>query len=147
MKDPLAAFPGYVLKRASAATLSELNRRLAPLDLRHGDAAFLLLIEALPGANQSEVGRILDIERANMVPLVARLDARGWIERRKVDGRSSGLFLTSAGRAGLAKTRAVVEKYEAELIRRVPAKLRPAVLPILLALWNRPNSNPPSRTP
>ena len=76
MKDPLLDLPGYVLRRASAAALSELNQRLAPLRLRHGDAAFLLLIAAAPGSNQSEVGRILDIERANMVPLVARLDGR-----------------------------------------------------------------------
>ena len=143
MKDPLVKFPGYVLRRASAASLSELNQRLAPLHLRHGDAAFLLLIDDFPGTNQSAVGRILDIKRANMVPLVARLDERGWIERRKVDGRSSGLFLTSAGRSVLAKTRAIVEESEAALIRRVPAKLRPWVLPILMALWNRPDPGGP----
>jgi len=140
MKDPLLALPGYVLKRASAASLSELNQRLAPLHMRHGDAAFLLLIDACPGTNQSEVGRILDIERANMVPFVARLAERGWIEKRRVDGRSSGLFLTSTGRSVLTRTRAVVAEHEAELIRRVPAKLRAAVLPILMALWNRPSS-------
>ena len=143
MKDPLLELPGYVLKRASAANLSELNQRLEPLRLRHGDAAFLLLIEASPGTNQSEVGRILEIERANMVPLVARLDARGWIEKRKVDGRSSGLFLTSAGRSVLARTRAIVDEHEAALIRRVPAKLRPHVLPILMAMWSRPNPEEP----
>jgi hypothetical protein len=31
----------------------------------------------------------------------------------------------------------VVEAYESALIRRVPEKLRPMVLPILMALWNR----------
>jgi len=136
MKDPLLELAGYVLKRASAASLSELNQRLVPLNLRHGDVAFLLLIDASAGTNQSEVGRILDIERANMVAVVARLDGRGWIERRRVDGRSSGLFLTSAGRSVLAKARAIVAEHEAALIRRVPAKLRPFVLPILLALWD-----------
>jgi hypothetical protein len=55
-----------------------------------------------------------------------------------VDGRTQGLMLTSEGRSVLAKTRAIIEDFEAGLIKRVPRKLRAGVLPILLALWNRP---------
>jgi hypothetical protein len=47
-------------------------------------------------------------------------------------------MLTSEGRSVLAKTRAIIEDFEAGLIKRVPRKLRAGVLPILLALWNRP---------
>src|SRR6516225_4067473 len=32
MKDPLAKLCGYLLQRASAAALADLNRRLAPLE-------------------------------------------------------------------------------------------------------------------
>jgi DNA-binding MarR family transcriptional regulator len=138
MKDPLAKLTGYVLRRASAATLAELNLRLARLDLRHTDAAFLLLIAANPGMTQSEAGRILDIQRANMVPFVGRLEARGLIRRSQVDGRSQALKLTGSGRALFAKARAVVVKYETALIKRVPAKWRPMVAPILMALWDPP---------
>jgi hypothetical protein len=41
------------------------------------------------------------------------------------------------GQSVLAKARKVVEGYESALIRRVPEALRPMVLPILMALWNR----------
>ena len=138
MKDPLIGLPGYVLRRAAAAALAGLNERLAPLALRHSDAAFLILIDTSPGITQSTAGRILDIQRANMVPFLARQERRGWVKRRKVDGRAQSLMLTSEGRSVLAKTRAIIDDYEAALIKRVPRKLRAGVLPILLALWNRP---------
>jgi DNA-binding MarR family transcriptional regulator len=142
MKDPLANLPGYVLRRASAATLAELNQHLEPLRLRHADVAFLLLIDEAPGISQSEAGRILDIQRANMVPFVSRLERRGLVERTKLDGRSRALRLTAGGRAMLAKARRVVARFEAWLTSGVPEKMRAMVLPILMALWKRPDSRP-----
>lgn len=135
MKDPLIRLPGYVLKRASTAALAELNRQLAPLDLRHAEVAFLMLLAASPGITQSAAGRLLDIQRANMVPLVNRLQGRGLVSRQRVDGRSQGLKLTPGGRSTLARARQVVETSEQALLGRVPAKLRPLVLPVLMALW------------
>src|ERR1700751_2910359 len=135
MKDPLLMLCGYLLQRAASSALGELNERLAPLGLRHAGVALLMLVEARPGITQSQAGRTLDIQRANMVPFVARLEGLGVIRRRQVDGRSQALELTSRGRALLARARRVVAAHEAELIERVPEKLRPMVLPVLMALW------------
>jgi len=137
IKDPLVKLSGYVLRRASAAALAELNQRLARLKLRHADVAMLMLIESSPGLTQSEVGSVLDIQRANMVPFVARLEGRGVLQRRQVDRRSQALDLTRRGRTLLLRARRVVAAHEAALLRRVPEKLRPMVLPMLMALWNR----------
>jgi len=137
IKDPLVKLSGYVLRRASAAALAELNQRLARLNLRHADVAMLMLIESSPGLTQSEVGSVLDIQRANMVPFVARLEGRGVLQRRQVDRRSQALELTRRGRMLFVRARRVVAAHEAALLRRVPEKLRPMVLPILMALWNR----------
>jgi DNA-binding MarR family transcriptional regulator len=136
-KDPLTSLPGYVLRRASTAALAELNERLAPLGLRHADVALMLLVDSCPGTTQSEAGRILDIQRANMVPFVGRLRRRGLIERSRVDGRSQALALTARGRPLLVEARQIVDAYEKTLLNRVPRNLRPFVLPVLLALWNR----------
>ena len=135
MKDPLVTLCGYLLQRAASSALAELNQRLAPLGLRHAGVALLMLVEACPGITQSQAGRILDIQRANMVPFVARLEGLGVIRRRQVDGRSQALELTSRGRLLLGRARRVVAVHEAELLERVPEKLRPMVLPILMALW------------
>ena len=136
MKDPLAKLCGYLLQRASAAALADLNRRLAPLGLRHAGVAMLMLIEARPGITQSQAGRILDIQRANMVPFVARLETLGVIRRKRVDGRSQALGLTSRGRVLLERARRVVQAHEGVLLGRVPEELRPVVLPVLMALWS-----------
>jgi len=136
MKDPLAKLCGYLLQRASAAALADLNRRLAPLGLRHAGVAMLMLIEARPGITQSQAGRILDIQRANMVPFVARLETLGVIRRKRVDGRSQALELTSRGRVLLERARRVVQAHEGTLLGRVPEELRPVVLPVLMALWS-----------
>jgi len=136
MKDPLAKLCGYLLQRASAAALADLNLRLAPLGLRHAGVAMLMLIEARPGLTQSQAGRILDIQRANMVPFVARLEALGVIRRKRVDGRSQALELTSRGRVLLERARRVVQAHEGTLLGRVPEELRPVVLPVLMALWS-----------
>ena len=136
MKDPLAKLCGYLLQRASAAALADLNRRLAPLGLRHAGVAMLMLIEARPGITQSQAGRILDIQRANMVPFVVRLETLGVIRRKRVDGRSQALELTSRGRVLLERARRVVQAHEGTLLGRVPEELRPVVLPVLMALWS-----------
>jgi len=95
----------------------------------------LMLLEARPGITQSQAGRVLDIQRANMVPFVARLEGLGVLRRRQVDGRSQALELTGRGRMLLERARRVVAAHEAELLERVPEKLRPMVLPVLMALW------------
>ena len=136
MKDPLSKLCGYLLQRASSAALAELNQRLAPLGLRHAGVAMLMLVEARPGISQSQAGRVLDIQRANMVPFVARLERLRVLRRRRVDGRSQALELTGRGRLLLERARRVVAAHEAELLERVPERLRPMVLPILMALWH-----------
>jgi DNA-binding MarR family transcriptional regulator len=137
--DPLLSLTGYVLRRASLASQAKLGQRLAPLELRPYEATLLLLVEASPGVTQSEAGRLLDIQRANMVPVVARLAARGLIRRKPVDGRSQGLWVTRSGQSVMQKVRRIVATDEAALMRRVPEEMQPMVLPILMALWNPQN--------
>jgi DNA-binding MarR family transcriptional regulator len=133
---PLLSLTGYVLRRASLASQAKLGERLAPLELRPYEATLLLLVEASPGVTQSEAGRLLDIQRANMVPVVARLAARGLIQRKPVDGRSQGLWMTRSGQSLMRKVERIVATDEAALLRCVPEELQPMVLPILMALWN-----------
>ncbi len=136
MQDPLNSLPGYLLRRASTASIAELNQKLAVLKLRHADVSLLLLIGANPGITQSEAGRILDIQRANMVPFIARLEAQGLVRRQQVDGRSQGLSLTDMGEDVVRRARGVIDEHEKLLLKKVPSEMRPFVVPILLSLWN-----------
>lgn len=135
MNDPLASLPGYLLRRASTASLAELNQRLAEIEINHVDASLLILLGHNPGLTQSEAGRVLGVQRANMVPLIARNEARGWLVRQQVDGRSQGLSLSAEGQEQMQRTRAIIGLFEERLMERVPPELRPHVVPILGYLW------------
>jgi DNA-binding MarR family transcriptional regulator len=135
MDDPLIRFPGYALRRAANATAAELSARLLPLNLRQSDASLLLLVAVNPGATSSALGRALGIERANMVPLLKRLDEAGLIVREAIDGKSQGLRLTPEGLRRLETARKVIEAFEAELLSRVPGEHRDHLLPALNAIW------------
>jgi len=141
LQEPLLRLTGYVLRRASTTTLAELGSGLAPLDLRPIDAALLVLLDAAPQITHSEAAETLGLRRPNLVPIVAALGKRGLLERKPIDFRSEGLVLTEKGRALLSKTQQIIAAHEAQLIERVPEKLRPMVLPILMALWGQTDYN------
>lgn len=134
MIDPLNRYPGYLLRRASLAAMVALATRLAPLDLRPGEATVLTVIEANPNSTQSDIGRLLEIARANMAPLVSRLASRELIERQPVDRRSHGLVLTRSGRSLVARVKAAFAAHEQTLLENIPASHRNAFISGLQAL-------------
>ncbi len=133
--DPLKDFPGYALRRASAAAMQRLASGLQALDLRPSEASTLLVIEANPGITQSDIGRMLDIAGANMAPLMRRLQERDLVERNPVDGRSHALYLSDEGRSLSAKARKVFRAHEDELLKKIPSGDRATFLKVLRALY------------
>jgi DNA-binding MarR family transcriptional regulator len=135
MKDPLRDLPGYSLRRAAAAAMGDFAARIEPLGLRVSELSALLLIDANPGITASRIGRALDIQRANMVPLIARIEKSGLVLREPIDGKSHGLRLTKAGSQKLDQARSIIEAFEADLVARVPQEHRAHFKPALDALW------------
>ena len=135
MRDPLPQLPGYSLRRAAHATAAELGTRLATLGLRQVDASVLILIAENAEVTASALGRQLDIQRANMVPLLKRLEDEGLIERQPLDGKSQALLLTATGRARMEAALGIIHEFEDELLARIPARHREHLLPALNALW------------
>jgi DNA-binding MarR family transcriptional regulator len=99
LASPLDSLLGYRLRRASMAMMVDLLAALTPLGLSAGEASFLILVGANPGCRQSDVGRTLEIKRANLTPLVTRMKARGLVMDAPIDGRSRSLTLTNDGNA------------------------------------------------
>ncbi|MDP3675780.1 MAG: MarR family transcriptional regulator [Novosphingobium sp.] len=135
MTDPLAGLPGYALRRAANAMMAELGERLVGESLRVSDATVLILVGAKGRPTASRIGQTLDIRRANMVPLLDRLEAAGLIAREPIDRKSLAIVLTPAGETKLRRVRGIVAAFERELIERVPAEHRDHLLPALDALW------------
>jgi DNA-binding MarR family transcriptional regulator len=135
MSDPLAHQPGYALRRAANAMMGELSARLAPLTLRISDASVLMLVEQRKDISSSEIGRTLDIKRANMAPLLAQLEAAGLIQREPIDRKSQAIVLSPAGKDLVAEVHRVIETFEGDLLSRIPEQHRDHLLPALNALW------------
>lgn len=134
--DPLAVLPGYTLRRAANAMMDELGGRLGAVGLRVSDASVLLLVGERRNMTSSEIGKVLDIQRANMVPLLARLEAAGLITRQPIDRKSQAILLTAAGQVRLGEVQAITAQFEADLMARIPEAHRPHFLPALHALLN-----------
>lgn len=134
INNPLNAFSGYHLRRASSACMAELAHELEPMSLRPAQASVLLLIDANPDVRQGAVGRLLGIASANMTPLVSRLEERALLRRHRIDGRSHGLRLSKAGHALAARVKKAVLAHEQSILKRVPAAQHTAFLAALKSL-------------
>jgi DNA-binding MarR family transcriptional regulator len=136
MTDVLRHRPGYALRRAANAMMGELSRRLATIDLRIAEASVLLLVDRRSDATASEIGRVLDIQRANMVPLLNRLEDAGLITRRPIDGKSQAVLLTELGHQRRAQADAITNAFEDDLLNRIDPAHRDHLVPGLSALWS-----------
>lgn len=132
---PLNDLPGYALRRAANAMMAELAARLEPLGLRIAEASVLLLIAGRRDLTSSEIGKVLDIQRANMAPLLARLEAAGLIRREPLDRKSQAILLSATGEERLHAVRAITGAFENDLLGRIPEVHRPHLLPALQALF------------
>ncbi len=122
--NPLENLIGYRLRRASADAMSDLARALGKIGLRPTEASALLLISVNEGMTQSDIGRILGIQRANMAPLTAGLERQGMITRRRMDGRSQSLVVSEHGAEIAARIHTAMKRHDQQLVAQVPAGAR-----------------------
>lgn len=132
---PLPDLVGYALRRAQLAVFKDFMQAFLAEDIRPTQYGVLTVIERNPGLTQSQVAEALGIKRANFVPLLDGLEARGLAERRPAAGdrRSYALTLTQAGEAMMARLHAINRNHEG----RITAALGPDGYRQLLELLGR----------
>jgi DNA-binding MarR family transcriptional regulator len=131
----LATLLGYAVRSAQVRVFQDFEAEMKELGLTPGQLGTLFLIEANRGLSQSELGAALGIDRSSVVPLIDRLQKRGWVRRaaRVSDRRAHALELAPAGTALLAKLMPRLEAHEG----RISAALSPAERKTLLELLAR----------
>src|SRR5690242_8667438 len=114
---------GYALRSAQVRVFQDFAQEMKELGLTPGQLGTLFLIEANRGLNQSELGAALGIDRSSVVPLIDRLQKRGWVRRaqRATDRRAHALELAPGGAALLARLSPRLEAHET----RIAADLTP----------------------
>lgn len=116
LEKPLTAsfetFLGYQLRRLSAAAMADLADALAEEGLSPTLATVLLIIETNPGETQARIGRALSIKRANIAPMIAKLEDEGLIRKSGTDGRSFALYCMAKGAATARRAEKVMRARE-----------------------------------
>jgi len=123
---------GYALRRAQVRVFQDFAAEMKDFGLTPGQLGALLLIEANKGLNQSELGNALGIDRSSVVPLIDRLQRRGWVRRaaRASDRRAHALEIAPGGVALIQRFMPHLEAHEA----RIASALSPAERERLFAL-------------
>lgn len=134
MNNPLADHPGFLLRGAARYWTTLLSRRLLPLNLSVTEASILMVIHHNPGISQVAIGRFLNVQRANMAPLVHSLLQHGWIHAFKVDGRTQGLGVTDEGKRLVGHIETVFGDHRRDILSAVPEDMRAFVIPLLSAM-------------
>lgn len=130
---------GYHLRRASVFDLQGAIAALEPLDLRTIPMSVLLSVVEEPGISSAEICRVLGMQRANIVPVLAELDSRGLFLREPdpSDNRIQKLFPTQKGREQAARAIAVITAHEERMLARLDAGERRELRRLLEKVWQQ----------
>jgi len=124
---------GYNLRRAHGVQKQRFAAVFGPVGIRPVTLTALGTIYENPGITQADLGKKLNIKRANMVPVMAELEGRGLIARRPSDNdrRAHMVALTPAGTKLTLKLLDMHRRLEDDLARELGQRERDQLLQLL----------------
>lgn len=130
---------GYHLRRASGSFSADFSRAVEGTGMRQVLLGILSVVEANPGINQGAAGRLLGIQRANMVSLINELVDAGLLDRKTAaeDRRAFALNLTPAGATMLSQCIARIEAHEHDMLVDLTAAERRTLIALLAKIEAR----------
>ncbi|MDH4439289.1 MAG: MarR family winged helix-turn-helix transcriptional regulator [Rhizobium sp.] len=111
---------GFHLRMANVAIYQDYTAAMGNLGLTQKQFAVLELVAANPKVSQIDIANQLSMDRATMMALVNRLEARNLISRQpsSIDRRRQELILTGDGAAMLTQAREIQTQHEARFTTR-----------------------------
>jgi DNA-binding MarR family transcriptional regulator len=115
---------GFHIRLAHGAVYRHFTETFTQLDLTQKQVSVLWLIADHPDIAQTGLAQRMRMDRATTMAIVNRLEAKGYLVRRKSssDGRMQALNLTRAGRMALAKAKRAIQQHERWLKSRFSEK-------------------------
>jgi len=91
---------GYVLSDVARLIRTVFDRRVRDIGLTRAQWLVLTRLYRRPGASQTELADMLEINRASAGRMIDRMQKNGWVERRadSEDRRINRLYLTADAR-------------------------------------------------
>lgn len=133
----------HMLHRASQIGHEQFARATGSSAVTVRQLVVLSAIDAHPGASQTEIVRLTGIDRSTMADLTRRLLKAGLIARRRTknDARAYAIRLTNKGEDALKFALPVLASVEADLLARLPAQKREALLNAVTELLSLPSQD------
>lgn len=87
---------GFLISDVARLMRTVFDRRVRRLGLTRAQWLVLTRLHRRPGASQSELADMMEVEKATAGRLIDRLEAKGWVERRAQAGdrRINRVYLT-----------------------------------------------------
>jgi len=102
---------GYVLSDVARLIRTVFDRRVRGIGLTRAQWLVLTRLYRRPGASQTELADMLEIDRASAGRMIDRMQKNGWVERRadSEDRRINRLYLTADARRAHKETWTIAE--------------------------------------
>jgi MarR family transcriptional regulator, transcriptional regulator for hemolysin len=102
---------GYLISDVARLLRTVFDRRVRAMGLTRGQWLVLTRLYRRPGASQTELAEMLEIDRASAGRMIDRMEKNGWLERRPdaEDRRINRLHLTKEARKIHAAIWAIAE--------------------------------------
>jgi DNA-binding MarR family transcriptional regulator len=136
--QPLAANLGWLLSQASHALKTELTAALESLGV--SPRGHHVLATAMGGEHtQTELARLVGLDKTTMVVTLDELEAGGLAERRPsaTDRRARVVAVTKAGERKVRQAEEIAERIQADVLDALPARERQVLIDGLAQLVAR----------
>jgi len=105
------SYIGYVISDVARLMRTVFDRRVRRLGLTRAQWLVMTRLYRRPGASQSELAEMLEVEKATAGRLVDRLERNGWVVRKAdpLDRRINRLYLTAEAERVQARMWAIAQ--------------------------------------
>lgn len=92
---------GFLISDAARLQRTVFDRRVRKLGFTRSQWLVLRRLGRAPGASQSELAEVMEVEKATAGRLIDKLEENGWLERRadESDRRINRIYMTTRGKA------------------------------------------------
>jgi DNA-binding MarR family transcriptional regulator len=141
--------PGHLIRRLQQIAVAIFMEETAGFDVTPVQYAALIAVRDHPDVDVTRLSALIAFDRSTLGNVVARLQAKGWIERRATpsDGRIKLLRITSEGRQLLDAIEPAVGRAQTRMLAPIPKSERKQLMEHLRQLVeiNNVHSRAPMR--
>lgn len=136
----LLRWPTYVMGNLHRAGVARIDEALAGTGVALRDYYVLVCVGEFGPLAQQRVADRLGLDRSDLVKVLDRLEAAGWVlrERDTEDRRRHVLTLTEGGRAAVAKVEEVSAAVTGELLSELSPREQETLHRLLLKAFGEP---------